>query len=164
MPKTSALLALAFILAACAAPPQEAPRTAVRGPIPGEVTMYFSRDDARGRACLEYSWVPTGQRHAIILAPGVQSASQPLAYTGVSQVQIYKLVNNGLGYDGEAQFWQFPPGPPYAAPPSEAFVAVLMRTRQAVGLERYADQTASAPDERPLTAPPPAVCPSPGVH
>src|ERR1700731_2084373 len=110
MPKTSAPFALAFVLVGCAAPPPEASRTAVGGPVPGQATMYFSRDDAGGPACLEYSWVPTGQRHAIQLAPGVQTGSQTLPYSGVEQVQIYKLVSNRLGADGDAAFWQFPPG------------------------------------------------------
>jgi hypothetical protein len=125
--------------------------------------VYFSRDDARGPACLEFSWVPTGQRQPIMLPPGVASGSKTLAYSGVSQVQIYKVVNNGLGFDGDRMFWQFPPGPAYASSPTDAFVTVLMSSRQVVGSERYADLTVSPPDARGLTLPAP-ICPPPEVR
>ena len=38
--------------------------------------MVFSVDNKDGRACIEYSWVPTGQRHSIVLPGNTDAGSQ----------------------------------------------------------------------------------------
>jgi hypothetical protein len=79
----------------------------------GNVVMNFTRDATGGPACLQYSWVPTGQRHNILLRPGQLADSQPLTLSSnAALVQICRLTNNAVGTHDEN--WNFPmpaPGP-----------------------------------------------------
>src|SRR5437867_6718380 len=90
-------------LSGCIAPPASiatSPPPPVSGG--GSVVMTFVRDAAGGPAYLEYSWVPTGQRHDIPLGPAQLTASQPLTIsTGAALVQIYRLTNDGVGTHDE---------------------------------------------------------------
>lgn len=65
------------------------------------VTLVFRRDDDHGRGCIEFSWIPTGQRRHIILMPGVSQGSDTFSYpfdpTDPRIMQIYVLNNEGRG-------------------------------------------------------------------
>src|SRR5438105_7805506 len=83
-------LLLTGILWGCVAPEMSGAQ-AVHPP-PGQLTMTFVREITADPACLEYSWVPTGQRHRILLPPGIPSASETdkvMRGTSVSNVQVY---------------------------------------------------------------------------
>jgi hypothetical protein len=61
-------------------------------------SMTFWRDDTSKLACLEYSWVPTGQRHAILLGLGEDVKSQDCKVSStISKVQVYSLSVGGVG-------------------------------------------------------------------
>jgi hypothetical protein len=103
------------------------------------VTMNFSRDDASGQGCLEYSWVPEGKRRVIILPPGTASGSQKDAISSTlnpSHVEVYRLDNNG---SASTEKWQFPPGPPHTSPIDEATIVVSSAAMTADGTVVYTD-------------------------
>ena len=87
-----------------------------------QITMKFWRDDYSRPACLEYSWVPEGLRHTILLAPGQQEGSRtdPIS-DNPSHVQVYMLDNNN---QVSAEMRQFPSGPPHNTPVDGATVEV----------------------------------------
>src|ERR1039458_6094077 len=76
-----------------------------------QMEMTYWRDIYNGHACLEYSWVPEGHRHTILLNAGQQESrrSDPTS-EGLrpSHVQVYVLTNDLHSTEG----WQFPPGVP----------------------------------------------------
>ena len=113
---------------------------------PGEGTMTFSRSDYARQACLEYSWVPQGKRHTILLLPGEKKKSQTdeIAESKPSRVQIYSLSNND---QAGLKMWQFPPGPPHATPVVRA--AVEVNNKEVVGTVYYQDGS-SASDKHQL--------------
>jgi hypothetical protein len=101
--------------------------------------MKFYRDNNDGPACLEYSWVPQGLRHHILLrdgqAEGFENDTIPNDIKP-SHVQVYVLsVNNRLSLEN----WQFPDGPPHDTPVVLATVDVNMGQSEAVGTVYYAD-------------------------
>jgi hypothetical protein len=122
--------------------------------------MNFSRDQTGARACLEFSWVMTGMRGKIILAPGVASGkdtfatSQPASLQGV---QAYRLAVGGLG----DHLWMFPP----TKQPSQiatAAIRVVENTTpaQVYGVILYTDgsmynATIPVKDDPPLPCPEP---------
>lgn len=117
--------------------------------MPKAITMTFWREDYTGRGCLEFSWVPEGHRHVIVLPPRQQMGSE--TYTipddlNPSHVQVYRLDNNNLV---STEMWMFPPGPPYPHPVDWAEVRVYDHNREANGTVHYADGTAAS-DRRPL--------------
>jgi len=65
------------------------------------VALLFRRDDARGRGCIEFSWIPTGQRRHVILMPGISQGSDTFSYpfdpTDPRIMQLYVLNNEGKG-------------------------------------------------------------------
>jgi hypothetical protein len=104
-------------------------------------TMVFRRDNHADVGCLEYSWVPEGVRQLLLLKEGEQDGSQNTAGADeVSHVQVYRLVNDGVGI-GNASTWQFPPGPPYAFPVVGAVVQVLQDAMRVIGTVEYEDGT-----------------------
>jgi len=114
-----------------------------------QITMNFRRDDHSGPACLEYSWVPQGLRHTILLHKGQKedSRTDPISDDlNPSHVQVYRLDNNNRV---SAAMLQFPPGPPHAAPVDRATLAVDQQRRQVVATVHYADGT-TASDTKPL--------------
>ena len=103
--------------------------------------MKFRRDKFTGPACLEYSWVPEGKRHVILLRPGQQEGSRTDQIPDTlkpSHVQVYRLDNNK---EVSAEQWQFPPGPPHPAPVASASVEVHQLQMEAVGTVYYTDGT-----------------------
>jgi hypothetical protein len=103
-------------------------------------TMVFRRDIHADAGCLEYSWVPEGVRHVMLLREDQEEGSQTDSVfdaTEISHVQVYRLLNDGVG----VQNWQFPPGPPYAAPVAIALVQVLRVTMEVIGTVVYVDGT-----------------------
>jgi hypothetical protein len=111
--------------------------------------MKFRRDDYRGPACLEYSWVPQGLRHHILLVTGQQEGRESDSIPDTirpSHVQVYVLTNNEKW---STEGWQFPAGPPHATPVVRATVEVYQQKMTVVGTVYYADGT-SASYEQPL--------------
>ena len=143
-------LALGAILLAClassvafaaeasgsAASPTAASTSQAKGSTNG-VTMTFRREDYRGRGCLEYSWVPEGKRHDIVLAAGEATDSE---HDHVPQdihpshVQVYALTNGKM----TSPPWQFPPGPPSAHEIVSATV-VVAASGKVTGTVEYVD-------------------------
>jgi hypothetical protein len=108
-----------------------------------QITMRFWRDDYIGPACLEYSWVPEGLRHTILLTPGQQEGSQTDSISddlNPSHVQVYRLDNNNMV---STEMWQFPTGPPHTAPVDGATVEVYQQRLEVVGTVHYADGTSA---------------------
>jgi hypothetical protein len=109
-----------------------------------KIKMTFWRDDYKGPACLEYSWVPEGKRHTILLPPGQQEGSATDSIPDdldPSQVQVYRLTNNEKV---SLDMWQFPPGPPHPLPVEGAKVDVFQLREEVVGVVRYTDATTAA--------------------
>jgi hypothetical protein len=115
-----------------------------------QITMKFRRDDDHGPACLEYSWVPEGKRHTILLKPGQADGSRTDLISddlNPSFAQVYSLSNGVCSTEG----WQFPPGSPYSAPVDGAGVDVCQQEMQVIGAVRYEDGT-TARGTQPLEA------------
>lgn len=114
-----------------------------------QVTMIYRREYAVSTACLEYSWVPEGKRHVIMLAPGQKEGTRTDTIDDTlkpSHVQVYRLDNNK---QVSIQMWQFPPGPPYSAAVVGALVYLPNGNTIAEATVKYADNT-SATDQHPL--------------
>jgi hypothetical protein len=126
--------------------------------------MKFWRDAYQDAACLEYSWVPQGIRHTILLQPGVQegSSTNPMPdEIEPSHVQVYTLNNNN---NVSTAMWQFPPGPPHGSPVVRASVEVFEANAEAIGTVYYADGS-SVSDKHKLDRKPikcPEIPPQPG--
>ena len=115
-----------------------------------QVTMVFWRDTDTGPACLEYSWVPEGQRKLIKLPPQQDEGSrQDPVSVNITQVQVYRLVSNARGIDT----WQFPPGPPHNSRIIYATVQVFESNMYVIGTVYYADGSRAA-DRLPLKSDP----------
>jgi hypothetical protein len=125
-------------------------------------TMTFSRDVNTGPACVQYSWVPDGQRKEIKLLPQQDQDSRSDSVSdNISQVQVYCLVCNELGIHAP-NTWQFPPGPPYRSPVISAAIQVFESGKYVAGTVNYADGTSTS-DTYPLT-PHPLPCPKLPEH
>jgi hypothetical protein len=114
-----------------------------------QAEMTYRRDVYNGHACLEYSWVPEGRRHTILLEPGQQEGrrSDPVSGDeGPSHVQVYVLTNELHSTGG----WQFPPGPPHPTPVVTALVVVSEENMDAKGTVYYADGSKSEPQPQKL--------------
>ena len=101
------------------------------------LSITFQRKDYSHAGCLEYSWVPQGERRVIQLAPGVRSKTQvdtAPANLNASHVQVYVVVNGNFG----AEMGQFPSGPPRPKVLKTALVDVKVPTRAADAVS-YAD-------------------------
>jgi len=109
--------------------------------MPNVATLVYGacRNDAP--ACIEYSWVPTGQRHVINLTTAKASDQSTDKAEKATHVQVYSLRN---GRYGVASSWQFPVGP---APGGKylASATVIASGRQAIGYAVYEDGTAAPP-------------------
>ena len=109
------------------------------------ITMRFVRDVFTGPACLEYSWVPEGKRHTILLDPGQPEGfrTDPIADDiHPSFVQVYRLSNNQRT---SLEMWQFPKGPPpHGSDVDRAEVEVHESTMEAVGTVFYTDGTSAS--------------------
>ena len=90
-----------------------------------KLEMTFSRDKDDKEACLEYSWVPEGNRHLILLMPGERRKTETDLVgddVDASHVQVYVMnINDRWSSDN----WQFPPGPPRPAKLASALVNVI---------------------------------------
>jgi hypothetical protein len=123
-----------------------------------QITMIFWCDTDTGQACLEYSWVPQGNRKVIRLPPqqGEDSRKDPIDDLNITQVEVYRLVCNNVGKAGAAS-WQFPPGPPHNSRIVYATVQVFESRMYAVGTAYYADGSSAADflsmKENPLPCP-----------
>jgi hypothetical protein len=104
-----------------------------------QISMTFLRDVYDSHACLEYSWVPEGLRHHILLNPGQQQGDKtdPIA-SGVnpSGIQIYVLNNNDRV---SLEIPYFPKGAPHGVILQSAIVEVLEQRMEVVGTAYYAD-------------------------
>jgi hypothetical protein len=123
-----------------------------------DITLDFWRDDYAEAACVEYSYVPQGQRRTIQLNTGQQQAIQTDTLPDEvepSHVQVYVLTNNDMV---SVAMWQFPPGPPYGQPVTGAQVTIVQARMIAVGAVTYADGTVNT-GSVPLDAGP-RPCPS----
>ena len=103
-----------------------------------QVEMTYWRDVYNGHACLEYSWVPEGHRHTILLNAGQQESRRSDSISEElrpSHVQVYVLTNDLQSTEG----WQFPPGPPHPTPVVRAVVQVFEGKMESVGTVYYAD-------------------------
>jgi hypothetical protein len=105
-------------------------------------TMVFFRDDDQGFGCLEYSWVPSGQRRVIQLNPNQSGETRVDSYYGASHVQIYSVASGGLGLD--KGHWQFPAGPSHGSPVLAAVVQVFTGRKELIGTVIYADGTTAS--------------------
>lgn len=115
-----------------------------------QIAMIFWRDTDPGPGCLEYSWVPTGQRRVVRLGPLQDEESrQDSVSDEISHVQVYRLVCNRYGLDT----WQFPQGPPHNSRIIFATIQVFESRMYVVGTAHYADGS-SATDFRSLKADP----------
>ena len=122
-------------------------------PPPAKSNMLFTRDLYKGKACLEYSWVPEGKRRVIHLNPNVKEGEgEGPSANDASHVQVYALSNGLYGLTD----WQFPSGPPHASPVVRAIVE--LKETEAVGTVFYHDQS-SASDRKALV-PMPVMCPT----
>jgi len=111
-------------------------------------SIVFIREADVAPADLQYSWIPTGQRHDIKLAPGQTLGTETDTNQNpdeIYQIQVYHL------YDGnsEAESFQFPSGPPYTAPVSYAVVEVSQKRKIAAFTAHFTDG-ASFSEFRPL--------------
>jgi hypothetical protein len=115
--------------------------------------MVLTRDLYKGKACLEYSWVPEGKRRVIQLNLNVkEGAGDGPTAPKVSHIQVYALSNGLYGLKD----WQFPPGPPHPSPVVRAIVKV--KETEAIGTVFYQDRS-SATDTKALV-PMPVACPT----
>ena len=123
-----------------------------------EITMDFWRDDYTGPACMEYSYVPQGERRTLQLPPGQQGIVRKDTVPDdlePSHVQIYVLTNNEMA---SLEMWQFPPGPPYITSVTRAQVSIIQERMIAAGMVTYSDHTVNS-GSAPLE-PIPRPCPS----
>lgn len=116
-----------------------------------KIQMTFIRDHQDGPGCLEYSWVPQGVRHHILLKGGQRQGSENDTIPDdlkPSHVQVYVLkLNPNFGLDN----WQFPAGPPKQGT-YVVRATVEVHNKQpleAIGTVYYADGT-TASSRRPL--------------
>jgi IPT/TIG domain-containing protein len=122
-------------------------------PPPVKRNMLLTRDLYKGKACLEYSWVPEGKRRVVQLNPNVKEREgEGPSANDASHVQVYALSNGLYGLTD----WQFPSGPPHASPVMRASVEV--KETEAVGTVFYHDRS-SASDRKALV-PMPVMCPT----
>lgn len=106
-------------------------------------TMVFSACRPDGMACVEYSWVPTGQRHVIQL--GNQPAdAQTSPAPQVTHVQVYRLRNANFGLPPAG--WQFPRTPAQPGRFLAAATIHVIRDR-AYGFAVYDDGSMALPDD-----------------
>ena len=103
-----------------------------------ELKMVFRRDDHEGRGCLEYSWVPTGVRHHILLASGIPEGSETdsVGDDPITNIQVYVATNNN---EVNIEMWQFPPVG--GAPIAGARVELFQRRRLIVGTAYFENGT-----------------------
>jgi hypothetical protein len=96
-------------------------------------------------ACIEYSWVSTGQRHVIRVPSGGVIGVRTDQHSDVTHVQVYSLRNGNYGQEQTANGWQFPPGPP---PAGKYLIGAVVQVAgsEAHGCGLYNDGTASAID------------------
>jgi hypothetical protein len=112
--------------------------------------MTFLRGHQDGPGCLEYSWVPQGLRHHILLKGGQRQGSESDTIPhGInpSHVQVYALkLNLSFGLDN----WQFPDGqPPHGTHVVRATVEVdNKQPLKATGTVYYSDGSTSPPSFR----------------
>jgi hypothetical protein len=98
-------------------------------------SLTLLRDDDHLPACIEYSWVPTGKRHPIQLAPGQSQDSQSYDYQSATNVQIYVAT---IGDESIAN-WQIPiRGEKQIL---HAVIALSVRARRLFGTVFYEDGT-----------------------
>jgi hypothetical protein len=112
-----------------------------------QIEMTYWRDVYNGHACLEYSWVPEGRRHTILLEPGQQEICRSDPFPGdfsASHVQVYALTNDLHSTAG----WQFPPGPPHATPVVRALVQVFEEKMEVIGTTYYADGSTATQNQK----------------
>jgi hypothetical protein len=104
-----------------------------------ELEMVFWRDDDEGSGCLEYSWVPTGRRHHISLAGGIQEESETDSVedgTEITNVQVYVATNDN---EVNIEMWQFPAVGKLVIAKSR--VEIFQRRREIVGTAYFVDGT-----------------------
>jgi hypothetical protein len=73
---------------------------------PPPATMIFSACRVDADACIEYSWIPTGQRHTIFLRTSTAMDSSTDPAPNATHVQVYTMRNGRVGLPPEG--WQFP--------------------------------------------------------
>jgi hypothetical protein len=103
-------------------------------------TMVFSACRGDGAACIQYSWVPTGERHEIELNnKPVDSSQDDVNGQRISHVQVYRLRNVNMGLTKD---WIFPAFGTEL--PEEVVGAYVHATnKQAFGYVVYKDGRAS---------------------
>jgi hypothetical protein len=107
-----------------------------------DVTVHFF-NDGPGPACLEYSYIPSGQRRSIQLLGGDHTATRVDSLNSTetySLVQVYTVQTEGLGAS-----WDNFPAPP-APKPSLTTVIFQIRYagREVIGSVYYADGTSDS--------------------
>lgn len=111
-----------------------------------QATLVFTgcAPENRPDACIEYSWVPTGQRHVIELK-GQAVGTRTDRHSDVTHVQVYSLRSGRFGQAPSSNGWQFPPGPP---PSGTHLVSatVVVAGEYAYGTAVYDDGSASTID------------------
>jgi hypothetical protein len=75
-----------------------------RKTMPRKRSMTMLRDNDDGEGCIEYSWVPTGQRRSLFLLIGQQQDGRVEELKEASKVQVYVLTQ---GQESLAD-WVFP--------------------------------------------------------
>ena len=109
-----------------------------------QITMVFWRDNKKGPACLEYSWVPEGLRHNLNLPPGIQqdnSTDLIADELNPSNVQVYVANNNDAV---SIEMWHFPASPPKAGPIVSALILLFEQANLIVGTAFYGDGTVAS--------------------
>jgi hypothetical protein len=115
-------------------------------------SIVFIREADVASAELQYSWIPTGQRHDIKLAPGQTLGTETdtnKTPDEIYQIQVYHLYDGNSEAIKETEFFSFPSGLPYSAPVSYAVVEVSQKRRIAVFTAHFTDG-ASFSEFRPL--------------
>jgi hypothetical protein len=115
--------------------------------MPKQVEIIFRRDHHGEPACLEYSWVPQGQRRTILLDPTQVFNSQKDSIPDdlkPSQVQVYVLNDAPKGSLPSAGNRQFPSGPPRGV---VIAAEVKIQGRKVTGTAYYADGSSSQPGD-----------------
>ena len=109
-----------------------------------QVTMVFWRDKYEGPGCLEYSWIPEGQRRNLNLPPGIQQDSSTDSISddlNPSNVQVYVASNNDAV---SIEMWQFPSRPSQSGPIVSALILIFEEANRIVGTAFYADGTVAS--------------------
>ncbi len=113
------------------------------------IEMTFARDAYEQSACLEYSWIPEGARHAILLDRRQPKGNQIDSIGDdlyPSHVQVYTLDNN---QQSSIAMWQFPENSRPGSPVVRASVELFEELMEVVGTVHYADGS-SATDKQKL--------------